>query len=116
LRNHIEKLKKTENDLIKRKKRRQIFHKGRFGANFLRKLTRYKHGRLIGRCREEMCEFKLILEKEVEFENVVYAKSVENRVVVKDVLGKSREFKNCKITEVDVNNERLVLSPMRPQG
>ena len=59
-----------------------------------------------------MCELKVIVEKEVAFENVIYAKSIENRVVVKDILGKSMEFKNHTITEVDVNNERLVLSPM----
>jgi predicted RNA-binding protein len=63
-----------------------------------------------------MCELKVIVEKEVAFENVIYAKSIENRVVVKDVLGKSMEFKNHTITEVDVNNERLVLSPMDTQS
>ena len=63
-----------------------------------------------------MCELKVIVEKEVMFENVIYAKSIENRVVVKDVLGKSMEFKNHTITEVDVNNERLVLSPMNTQS
>jgi predicted RNA-binding protein len=63
-----------------------------------------------------MCELKVIVEKEVAFENVIYAKSIENRVVVKDVLGKSMEFKNHTITEVDVNNERLVLSPMNAQS
>jgi predicted RNA-binding protein len=63
-----------------------------------------------------MCELKVIVEKEVAFENVIYAKSIENRVVVKDVLGKSMEFKNHTITEVDVNNERLVLSPMNKQS
>lgn len=59
-----------------------------------------------------MCELKVIIGKEVEFENVIYAKSIENRVVVKDILGKSREFKNCKITEVNINKEQLILSPM----
>lgn len=63
-----------------------------------------------------MCELKVIVEKEVAFENVIYAKSIENRVVVKDILGKSMEFKNHTITEVDVNNERLVLSPMNTQS
>ena len=63
-----------------------------------------------------MCELKVIVEKEVAFENVIYAKSIENRVVVKDVLGKSMEFKNHTITEVDVNNERLVLSPINAQS
>ena len=62
-----------------------------------------------------MCELKVIIKNEVEFENVIYAKSIENRVVVKDILGKSREFKNYKITEVNINKEQLILSPMRAQ-
>ena len=62
-----------------------------------------------------MCELKVIIENEVEFENVIYAKSIENRVIVKDILGKSREFKNYKITEVDINTEQLILSPMKAQ-
>ena len=65
---------------------------------------------------QEMGELKVIIEQEVAFENVIYAKSIENRVVVKDVLGKSMEFKNHTIREVDVNNERLVLSPMNMQS
>ena len=63
-----------------------------------------------------MCELKVIVEKEVAFENVIYAKSTGNRVVVKDILGETMEFKNHTITEVDVNNERLVLSPMNAQS
>jgi len=35
-----------------------------------------------------MCELEVIVEKEVAFENVIYAKSIGNRVVVKDILGK----------------------------
>lgn len=59
-----------------------------------------------------MCELKVVIENVVEFENVVYAKSIENRVVVKDILGKPKEFKNYKITEVDINKEQLILSPI----
>jgi predicted RNA-binding protein len=59
-----------------------------------------------------MCELKVVIENVVEFENVVYAKSIENRVVVKDILGKPKEFKNYKITEVDINKEQLTLSPI----
>ena len=58
-----------------------------------------------------MCELKIIIRNEVEFENVIYAKTIENRVIVKDILGKSKEFKNYKITEVDINKEQLILSP-----
>jgi len=59
-----------------------------------------------------MCELKVVIENVVEFENVIYAKSIENRVIVKDILGKPKEFKNYKITEVDINKEQLILSPI----
>jgi predicted RNA-binding protein len=62
-----------------------------------------------------MCELKVIVEKEVAFENVIYAKSTGNSVVVKDVLGKSMEFKNHTITEVNITKEQLVLSPTKTQ-
>lgn len=57
-----------------------------------------------------MCEFKVILNGKTVFKDVVYAKKENDRIIVKDVLGKSKEFKNCKIVEVDVNSTRLVLS------
>ena len=58
-----------------------------------------------------MCEFNVILDGKVEFKDVIYAKVVvENVVVVKNILGEAKEFKNCKILEVDVPNTRLVLS------
>jgi len=44
------------------------------------------------------------------FKDAVYAKINGNNTVVRDVLGKSKEFKNCKIAEVDVNSARLILS------
>jgi predicted RNA-binding protein len=58
-----------------------------------------------------MCEFSVVLEGKIVFKDAVYAKIVNNGVIVKDVLGESKEFKNCKIKEVDVNSTRLVLSP-----
>jgi predicted RNA-binding protein len=57
-----------------------------------------------------MCEFTIILNGKTAFKDAVYAKMESNNVIVKDVLGKSKEFKNCKITEVDVNSTRLILS------
>jgi predicted RNA-binding protein len=57
-----------------------------------------------------MCEFKVILNGEMVFKDAVHARMKSNNVTVRDVLGESREFKNCKITEVDVNSTRLVLS------
>jgi predicted RNA-binding protein len=57
-----------------------------------------------------MCEFNVILNGKTVFKDVVYAKVESDKVIVKDVLGKSKEFKNSKIVEVDVNSTRMVLS------
>jgi len=58
----------------------------------------------------EMCEFNVLLEGEVVFREVIYAKAEENKVVLKDVLGVSKVLKGCRIVEIDVGSERLVLS------
>lgn len=57
-----------------------------------------------------MCEFSVLLQDKMVFKDAVYAKADGSRVIVKDVLGESRIFKNCRIVEVNVNAERLVLS------
>ncbi len=57
-----------------------------------------------------MCEFKVILNGKTLFKDVVYAKTDGGNVTVKNVLGEVKEFKNCRITEVDVNSARLVLT------
>lgn len=56
-----------------------------------------------------MCEFNVILNGKVEFKDVIYAKVDGANVVVKNILGEGKEFKNCKIVEADVPNTRLVL-------
>jgi predicted RNA-binding protein len=61
-----------------------------------------------------MCEFNVILSGETLFKDVVYAKTEGNTVIVKNVLGEAREFKNCKITEVNVNTTRLILTAVKP--
>lgn len=60
--------------------------------------------------KTEMCEFKVLLNGKEVFKDVVYAKVENGKVMVRDVIGESREFKNCKIVEVDVNATRLVLA------
>jgi len=50
------------------------------------------------------------LNGKVEFKDVIYAKVNGDNVTVKNILGAAKEFKNCKIIEVDVPNTRLVLS------
>ena len=66
-----------------------------------------KHSQI---CELKLCEFNIILKGEAVFKDVVYAKTQDNKVIVKNVLGETREFNNCKITEVDVNSTRLVLT------
>jgi predicted RNA-binding protein len=56
-----------------------------------------------------MCEFNVILNGQIEMKDVIYAKVQDNKVIVKDILGKTMEFAGCKIIEVDVPNARLVL-------
>lgn len=57
-----------------------------------------------------MCELKVISKGKVVFENVIYAKNVGDLVVLKDILGKTMEFKNHTITEVNITNESLTLT------
>jgi predicted RNA-binding protein len=63
-----------------------------------------------------MCELKVVINEAVVFENVVYAKTVENNVVVKDIMGNSKTFKNHIITEVNIPKVLLVLSPTKTQN
>ena len=60
-----------------------------------------------------MCEFNVILNGKIVFKDVVYAKTENNNVTVKSILGEAKEFKNCKITEVNVNSTRLVLAAVK---
>jgi predicted RNA-binding protein len=61
-----------------------------------------------------MCEFNVILDGKTLFKDVVYAKAEGATVTVKNVLGEAKEFKNCKIAEVDVNSTRFVLTALNP--
>jgi predicted RNA-binding protein len=60
-----------------------------------------------------MCEFDIILNGKVEFKDVIYVKVEGDNVTVKNILGEAKEFKNCKIVEVDVNSTRLVLDTLK---
>ena len=59
-----------------------------------------------------MCELKVIIENDIKFENVIYAKTIGNKVIVSDILGKTMDFENYKIMEVDIGKEQLTLSPI----
>lgn len=56
-----------------------------------------------------MCEFTVFLENEIVFRDATYVKAEVNKVLVRDILGKSKTVENCRIAEVDVASERLVL-------
>lgn len=60
-----------------------------------------------------MCEFEVSLKQKTVFKDAIYAKAEGNRVIVKDVLGTSKTFENCKIIEVDVGSERLILASIK---
>lgn len=60
-----------------------------------------------------MCEFNVILEGKTQFRDVIYVKVEGDDVIVRNILGESKEFKNCKILEVDVNYTRLVLASIK---
>ncbi len=57
-----------------------------------------------------MCEFSALLGGEEVFTDVIYAKTDGSKVILKDVLGHSKVLANCRIVEIDVSSERLVLS------
>lgn len=57
-----------------------------------------------------MCELKVLLQGKTVFKDAIYAKADDGKVIVKDIIGNSKTFENCKIAEVDVSSERLVLS------
>ncbi len=56
-----------------------------------------------------MCEFNVILNGKTVFRDVIFAKIQGSNVIAKNVLGEIREFKSCRIAEVDVNVTKLVL-------
>jgi predicted RNA-binding protein len=59
-----------------------------------------------------MCEFNVIFNGKTQFKDAVYAKSENNNVTVKSIMGETKVFKNCRITEIDVNATRLVLTTL----
>jgi predicted RNA-binding protein len=56
-----------------------------------------------------MCEFNIMLNGKTLFKDAIYAKIQGDNVTVKNVMGETKEFKNCVIDEVDVNRTKLVL-------
>lgn len=56
-----------------------------------------------------MCEFNVIVEGKTQIKDVIYAKVDDEKVIVRNVFGETREFQGYRISEVDVPNARLVL-------
>lgn len=61
-----------------------------------------------------MCEFNVLLNGKSVLKDVVYAKSENSNVTLKNVLGEAKEIQNCIIAEVDVNSARLILTSKNP--
>jgi predicted RNA-binding protein len=59
-----------------------------------------------------MCEFNVILNGKTVFKEAIYAKTDKDTVTLKNVLGETKQIKNCKITEIDVNQTRLILATL----
>jgi len=60
-----------------------------------------------------MCEFNVILNGKIQFKDVIYTKVDGENVTVKNIMGEAKEFKGCKIVEIDVPNTRLVLTALK---
>jgi len=58
-----------------------------------------------------MCELSVFIKGENVFKDVIYAKTDGNKVILRDVLGASKVLEDCKIVEIDITSERLILSP-----
>ncbi|MCL2690757.1 MAG: CooT family nickel-binding protein [Candidatus Bathyarchaeota archaeon] len=60
-----------------------------------------------------MCEFNVILDGQTVFSDVIYAKIDGSTVIVRSILGEAKEYKNVKVTEVDVTTTRFVLETIK---
>ena len=56
-----------------------------------------------------MCEFRVFLDGEKMMEDVIVAEADEMGVMLRDVLGETKVFKDVSIVEVNVPATRLVL-------
>jgi predicted RNA-binding protein len=60
-----------------------------------------------------MCEFNIILDGQKVFSDVISAKTAGNTVIVKTYLGEFKEYKNVKITQIDIPTTKLVLETIK---
>jgi predicted RNA-binding protein len=56
-----------------------------------------------------MCEFNVYLDETKVFEDAIFCRVLDGKLLLKDILGQTKEFVNCHIVEVDVTKEKLIL-------
>ncbi len=57
-----------------------------------------------------MCEFTVYLDGTKIFEDAIFCRVLNGKLLMKDILGQTKELTNCHIAEVDVTKEKLVLA------
>ncbi len=57
-----------------------------------------------------MCEFRVLLDGERVFEDAVFCRVEDGGVVLQDILGQSKRVARCRVVEVNVAAERIVLA------
>jgi predicted RNA-binding protein len=62
-----------------------------------------------------MCEFKVLIDGKSVFKDVVFVKVLDEKIIVKTIMGEVREFDNVKISVVDVNTQVLALISTKKQ-
>jgi predicted RNA-binding protein len=56
-----------------------------------------------------MCEFAVYLDGTKVFEDAIFCQMRNGKLLMKDILGQTKELMNCHIVEVDVAKVKLVL-------
>lgn len=56
-----------------------------------------------------MCEFSVYLDETKVFEDAIFCRVLNGKLLMKDILGQTKELINCHIVEVNVTKEKLVL-------
>ena len=56
-----------------------------------------------------MCALKVVLNGKKVFYECIYAKIIDGKVLLKDVLGDIKELPNCYIEEINIGRKTLVL-------
>jgi len=59
-----------------------------------------------------MCEYRVFLDGEVVFDEVIYARDYGGRVLLRNVVGEVKVLDYCKIVEVNVEETKIVLAKL----